>query len=474
MGINIAMYSNDETKDRHRIAVLVITTISSFLIPFMASSVVIALPTIAGYFQMNAVLITWVSTAYILTSASLMVPLGRLSDMHGRKKIFLGGYIIFLAGSLLSVVVQSSGLFLFSRVIQGVGASAVVANSVAILTAAFPKRHRGRVLGINAAAVYIGLSVSPLLGGLLTEHLGWRSIFFLSAGLCLAMVIATAIMLPEYEEPRRDRFDLPGTIVYMATLTLFMYGLSILPSRMGVSFIAASLCGILLFVRLEKRAASPIIDFRLFMQNRGFAFSNIAALVHYSGTYSIAFLLSLYLQFTKGLSAGEAGLVLITNPIVQALFSPIFGRLSDRVEPRLLSSAGMAVTCAGILVLSFLTVDTKVIHIVGCQVLIGFGFAMFASPNTNAIMSSIEKHSYGFAAATMGTMRQLGMTLSMGIAMVVFAIVIGKETIVSEHQAAFIAGVRLIFTIAAVLCFVAVFASLARGDIHEQKGLIRR
>lgn len=451
-----------------RLNALIITTVSSFLVPFMASSVIIALPAIGRHFQMDAIIIAWVSTAYILTSASLLVPLGRFSDIYGRKKIFLAGYIVFFAGSLLSAFVPTSSLFLLSRVIQGIGASAVAATAVAILTAAFPKHLRGRVLGINAAAVYFGLSVSPLLGGLLTGQLGWKSIFLVSAALCLAMSVATALVLPEYGESRKERFDLKGTIIYAATLTVFMYGLSILPSETGLWLIGGGICGGLFFVWWETRSAFPLVDFKLFRRNRVFTFSNIAALVHYSGTFSIAFLLSLYLQYAKGLTAEKAGLVLITSPVVQAVFSPIFGRLSDRIEPRLLSSAGMAVTSIGILALSFLEADTSLAYIVVSQAVIGFGFAMFASPNTNAIMSSVDRSSLGFASATVGTMRQLGMTLSMGMAMVVFALVMGKVEITPERYPAFITSVHIIFSIASAMCFTAVFASLSRGNIHDK------
>ncbi len=447
---------------------LIITTVSSFLIPFMGISTIIALPAIGRDFQMNAVTLAWVTTAYILTSATLLIPLGRLSDIWGRKRIFLIGYIIFFIGSVISATASTSALFLASRAVQGVGSAAILSTSIAILTAAFPKNHRGRVIGITTAAVYIGLSLGPVLGGLLTEYLGWRSIFWSSSVLCLMMTAAVLWKLPEYGETRKEPFDLAGTVIYSGSLMSTMYGLSLLPDATGAAMIAGGIAGAALFVWWERRTPVPLIDFRLFIGNRGFTFSSLAALVHYSGTWAISFLLSLLLQYAKDLTPGQAGLILITSPVVQAVFSPLFGRLSDRIEPRLLASVGMAVTAVGIGMLVFVTAATSTVYIITTLMIIGFGFALFSSPNTNAIMSSVDQRSYGFASATVGTMRQLGMTLSMGMTMVVFALVIGKVEITPEHYPSFMTSVRIVFLISSLLCFSAIFPSMARGKIHEE------
>jgi len=205
----------------------------------------------------------------------------------------------------------------------------------------------------------------------------------------------------------------------------------------------------------------------MFRHNRGFTFSNLAALVNYSGTWAVAFLLSLYLQYARGLDAETAGLILISSPAVQAIFSPLAGRLSDRVEPRVLASAGMAITGVGIGMLAFITATTSTIYIIICLVLLGFGFALFSSPNTNAVMSSADQRYYGIASATLATMRQMGMMVSMGIVWIVFGLVIGRVEITPEYYPALVKSVRLVFLICAVLCFGAIFFSMARGNIHK-------
>ncbi|MDD5190603.1 MAG: MFS transporter [Dehalococcoidales bacterium] len=452
-----------------RTAILVITILASFLIPFMTSSISIALPAIGDEFNLNVIALSWVTSAYILGSAALLVPFGRLADMYGRRKVFLAGNIVFTIGAFLSVVVKTGGLLLLSRVIQGIGGAAIFATAIAILTSAYPAKDRGRVLGINTAAVYIGLSMGPVLGGFMTRYLGWRSIFIGCTAVSALVVLAILWKLRAEFETKKEKFDVPGALLYSLVLITLMYGFSELPQMAGVWLLIGAVAGGGLFLWWENRTPTPLIHLNLFRQNRGFAFSNLAALVNYSGTWAVSFVLSLYLQEIKGFSSETAGFILVSSPAIQAVFSPIFGKLSDRVEPRALASAGMAVTTIGIAMLIFLTQNTPVVYIVGALVLLGFGFALFSSPNTNAIMSSADQKVYGFASATLATMRQIGMMLSMGVVMVVFAMVIGKVKITQENHPAFITSTHVIFLIAAISCFAAIFASLARGNIHHAR-----
>lgn len=462
------MPASPREHSRNRLITLLITALSSFLIPFMSSSVIIALPAMGREFEMNVISLAWVTSAYLLASAALLVPFGRLSDIYGRKGVFLAGYIVFFFGSSLAAAAPGTSLLLASRVIQGIGGAAIFSTSLALLTAAFAPAGLGRALGINTASVYVGLSMGPFFGGLLTEFIGWRSIFWLSSLSSLMVIAAVVWKLREVGEMKKERFDLAGTVLYSTTLTTLIYGLSRLPDTVGILSITAGILLGGLFVRRENRMAAPLIQFRIFIHNRGFTFSSLAALVHYSGTWAVAFLLSLFLQYARELPAETAGLILITSPVVQALLSPFCGRLSDRVEPRILASIGMAVTVAGMVMLALLTAQTGLVYIIACLVIIGVGFAFFSSPNTNAIMSSIDPAYYGFASATVATMRQIGMTLSMGMVMVVFALVIGNVEITPDRYPAFITSTRIIFLVAAMLCFGAIFASLARGNIHRR------
>jgi EmrB/QacA subfamily drug resistance transporter len=451
--------------------ILMITAIASFLVPFMMSSASVILPSIGNEYKMNAITLSWVTTSYLLASASLLIPFGRIADITGRGKIFLLGCIVFMIGSIMAAMSVSELMLLASRVIQGTGGAAIMATSIAILTSAFPSEERGKALGIITGVTYVGLSTGPFLGGLLTEHTGWRSVFVFSASLNLIVTILAFWKLrKESSEVKGERLDYFGSIIFCLTLVAIMYGLSVITSTIGIYFVAAGIAGGAFFFWWETRVKYPLIHLNLFRQNRGFAFSNVAALINYSGVFAVSFLLSLYLQYAKGLSPEAAGIILVANPVVQAIFSPLSGKLSDRIEPRILATAGMIVTTVGISLLIFLSAQTSLVYIVASLIILGFGFALFSSPNTNAVMSSVNKQYYGFASATLATMRQVGMMVNMGITMVTFAIVIGRAQITPEYYPAFIKSTNIVFAIAAVLCFSAIFASLARGNIRINTG----
>jgi MFS family permease len=220
------------------------------------------------------------------------------------------------------------------------------------------------------------------------------------------------------------------------------------------------------FALWEARTASPLLDVSLFRKNRVFALSNLAALIHYSATFAVGFLLSLYLQYIKGFTPDGAGTVLVAQPAVMALLSPFAGRLSDVIEPRVVASLGMGMTAAGLLMLTFLVPDTSLGLILAALLLLGLGFALFSSPNTNAVMGAVEKRYYGVASGILGTMRLVGQMLSMGLVMLIFALYLGKAHIRPANYHLFLAGVRTAFAVFGVLCALGVFASLARGNVR--------
>jgi EmrB/QacA subfamily drug resistance transporter len=450
-----------------RQATLLVTTVGAFLTPFMSSSVNIALPSIGDELAMNAILLGWVATAFLLAAAMFLVPLGRIADIYGRKRIFTYGMITYTAASLLSAISTSAAMLISSRILQGIGGAMIYTTAVAILISVFPPEDRGRVLGINVAAVYAGLSIGPFVGGLLTQYLGWRSIFWINVPLGLLMLALTFWKLKgEWAEAKGEKFDIVGSIIYSLMLVAIMYGFTMLPGLPGVGLILAGGLGIVAFVKWETKVKSPVLDIRLFRNNTVFALSNVAALINYSATFAVSFLLSLYLQYIKGLSPQNAGLVLVAAPLMQAIFSPLAGRLSDKIEPRIVASAGMGLTVIGLIFFIFLDQTTSLWFIIVGLIILGFGFALFSSPNTNAVMSSADKKYYGVASATLSTMRQLGMMFSMGMVMLIFAIYIGHVQITPEYYLPFLRGVDTTFIIFAILCFGGIFASLARGKVR--------
>jgi EmrB/QacA subfamily drug resistance transporter len=454
----------------HRRIVLIIAGVSSFLVPFMGSSINIALPAIGSEFKMGAVLLSWVPTSYLLASAIFLLPFGRFGDIHGRKKIFLSGMIVYTFGALISALSISGLMLIACRLIQGIGSAMTFGTSVAILTSVYPQKERGRALGIISASVYTGLSLGPFLGGFLTQHIGWRSLFYLNVPIGLIIVILVLWRLRgEWAEAKGDTIDLPGSILYAVMLISVMYGLSKLPSGSGFLFLAAGGIGALIFFFVEVRTNSPLLDVRIFRSNPVFTFSISAALIHYCSTFAASFLLSLYLQYIKGFSAQSAGMILMCQPIIMALFSPLSGRLSDRIEPRVLASIGMSCSCLGTYLLSFLGEHTGLTYIVINLIILGFGFAFFSSPNTNAVMSSVERRFFGLASGTLGTIRLIGQMLSMGMAMMILSIVIGKVRITPDLYPLFLRSLKIILVIGGTLCFFGIFSSLARGRVRPHR-----
>ena len=346
----------------------------------------------------------------------------------------------------------------------------IFGTAVAILTSVYPPGERGKALGIYITAVYFGLSMGPFLGGILTEHFGWRSIFFINIPVGIITIILVVWQLKgEWAGCMGEKFDLTGSVIYGSALVMGMAGFSLLPGSLGIFLVLAGLVSTVAFIRYERRQPFPVLNMRLFSESRVFAYSNLAALINYSATFSVSFLLSLYLQYTKGFSPEYAGFVLVAAPVMQAVVSPFSGRLSDRVDPGVIASIGMALTAFGLFILIFIGETTPLWFIILALVILGLGFGLFSSPNTNAIMSSVEKRYYGVASGIVGTMRLLGQMLSMGIAMMIFAIVIGRVEITPELYPLFSESLDYAFIFFTVLCVIGVYASLQRNQRKERK-----
>jgi EmrB/QacA subfamily drug resistance transporter len=436
--------------------------------PFMLSGTNVALPAIQSDFQLDAIILAWVPTAYLLSCAVFLLPLGKMADIYGRKKIFIYGIWIFTISSFLTAVSLNAAMLIISRVIQGVASAMIFSTSLAILTSVFPPLERGKAIGITVGAVYMGLSTGPFVGGVLTHHFSWRMVFVVAIPIGIAAIyLSTWKLVGEWREEDGEKLDVVGSIIYGIAILLVMYGFSVLPSLNSLWAIAVGLVLLGLFIYWEGKVASPVINPDLFYHNRTFAFSSLAALINYSATFAVTFMLSLYLQYIKGLTSQTAGLVLMAQPIVMAVFSPLAGMLSDRIQPRKIASLGMAMTVTGLFCLTFLEFTTSIAFIVAVLILLGFGFGLFSSPNMNAIMSSVDKKYYGIASGTVGSMRLLGNMLSMGIATLVFSLYIGRVQITPQYYPALLKSLKTAFTIFAVLCVLGIFASLARGKLRR-------
>ncbi|HNS24785.1 MAG TPA: MFS transporter [Methanobacteriaceae archaeon] len=439
---------------------LIVTVIASFLTPFMGSSINIALPTIALEFKANAILLGWIPTVYLLSLAVFLVPFGRIADIYGRKRVFTYGIIIFTISSLVAGFSISTGMLLLLRVFQGLGAAMIFGNVAAIIASLFPPGERGRALGISVTGVFLGLFLGPVLGGFLTQNLGWRSIFFLNVVLGLLSTLAVLRLRGEWTEAQGEKFDLPGSLVLGMSLVSLMYGLSELPTLHGFFLILGGLLGLVLFFSVESRMKSPVLEVKLF-KNKIFTLHNLAAFINYCAGVPIVFVLSLYLQYIRALDPQSTGLLMAVQPVTMAIFSPLAGKLSDRAEPRLVASAGMAFTALGLAFLAFLTQETSLFWIISGLIILGLGFALFSSPNTNVIISSVNSRYYGVASATLSTMRVLGQMSGMGLAIFTLAIFVGSASIQPDNYGRFLLSARISFALFSFMSLLGIIASLS-------------
>ena len=277
-----------------QLTALVIASLSAFLTPFMMSSINIAMPDIGKELNADAVMLSWIAASYLLASAMTLVPLGKLSDIYGRKKIFMLGMSLFTLTSFLSAISVSAPMLIVFRIFQGAGSSMCFATGMALLVSVYPPRERGKVLGIAVAAVYSGLSCGPFFGGLIVNHFSWRSIFLINIPFGVVIILLIFFKLKgEWTGVEGEKFDLTGSIIYGTAIFAFMYGISILPTTLSVILILTGIAGLVAFVKWETIITAPVFEVHLFINNRTFAFSCLAALINYSATFAVGFLLSL-------------------------------------------------------------------------------------------------------------------------------------------------------------------------------------
>ena len=459
---------NRDTSDLER-SVLMVATVTSFLGPFMLSAVNVALPVIQNDLAATAVELSWIATSYLLATAVCLVPIGRIADIHGRRRFFVLGLIVFTVSNFLTLFVRGVGPFIVLRVLQGAGAAMTVTTGMAIVTSVFPPQRRGKAIGIYVAAVYVGLSAGPFGGGVLAQHFGWRTIFMVTTviGMLSALVAIRGLKGNEWADAAGEPMDVIGSLLYGASLILLVYGATLLPAWHAAVMVTAGLVLLFIFIRFELQLPHPVFEVRLFSNNKMFAFSSTAALIHYAATFAITFLLSLYLQYIKGLNPQAAGFLLVAQPVCMAVFSPLAGKISDRVEPWKIASVGMAMTAVALAALVMVDGGTPLYVVVGILITLGIGFALFSSPNMSAIMGAVAPRHYGTASGTVATMRLMGQMVSMALVTVVFAVMIGKTAISPANYGQFLSSMHLCLVIFAVLCGIGIVFSLYRGTMRQ-------
>lgn len=448
---------------------LLMILLNSLATPVMLSASNVALPSIAIDLQMNANLLSWVPMAFLMSSAIFVVIFSRVSDMYGRKRIFLLGTAAMIVSSLYTALAVNSGMLLSGRFLQGISAAMLHANQMALVSAAFPPQTRGRMIGLVVSFTYIGLSAGPLLGGLAVDSLGWRAAFVLQVPMALVVLfLGVFVVRQEWRVADGPAFDRTGALGWLVSIALICTGISQLPYWHATLLLVGGLFAMALFFRHARRVRNPLWDVELFFNNRVFTLSSLASLLMYTSTYAIVVLMSLFLQTVQSYSASEAGMIMMIQPVIMAVLSPVAGRLSDKIEPRVLASSGMAVTALGLAMLSQLHVDTSLTYVISALVLTGSGFSMFSSPNINAMMSSVDSRHSGSASSAVATMRLLGQLNSMVLVTLAIALMMGSTPVSPESAPQLARAVDLSFTLSALLCIPGIVLSLVRGRMHPR------
>ena len=435
---------------------LILAFLASFLTPFVGSSINIALPQISQELSINALVMGWIPTAYLLVLAVLLIPVGRFSDIYGRKKIFWMGIIIFTASSFLAGFSFSGEMLLFFRVIQGIGSAMIFANVTAMVASVFPVMERGRALGIAVTGAYLGLFLGPVLGGVLTENLGWRSIFFFNVPLGIITTFAAFKLKEEWRPAAGESFDITGTLILGVSMVLVILGLTQLPQTNGALLLIAGLLTGLFYYFYQSRVEAPVFDLSIF-KNRTFSFNSLATLISYTASYPIIFLLSLYLQYALKLNPATAGLVLSVQPLFITIFSSYAGRLSDKKDPRLLAMGGMSLVTLTTFGLAFF--KDYLWEIIPLLIIMGIGFALFGTPNNNIVFSSVKKKYFGVAGASLSTMRVVGQLIGMAVSLLLLNIFIGGSFIGPDNIDLFILCTQISLILFGILCFVAILVT---------------
>jgi len=410
-----------EDVHRRRWQLLALTSVGAFMWPLDGSIVNVALPVMGPQLHLSFTAAVWVSAAFLLTTAVLLIPAGRLADQRGLVRFYLLGIAVFTVASLLCAVSMNGPWLIGSRVLQGVGAALIGATSPAIVTSVFPPNERGRALGINVMAVYIGLTVGGPLGGFIADSIGWRWIFLINLPIGILVLVWGWSMLPRGERAGgAPRLDVAGSVLLGAFLVCLLVPLTFSPEwgwasprTTGLLIVAA--ISFVAFVLVERRVASPILDLDLVLKNRLFAAANTAALLNYMAMHGVGLLTAFYLQLVQGRSASLTGWLLLSMPLLMAALSPVSGRLSDRIGSRVLATGGMLAIAAGMALLAFLPATAPLWYVVGCLGVVGVGMAAFSAPNASAIMGSVRRDQLSQASAFLGTMRTSGQALSVAL-----------------------------------------------------------
>ncbi|VVB91984.1 Putative multidrug resistance protein MdtD [uncultured archaeon] len=448
---------------------MLIVWIGIFMATLDGSIVNVALPTLTEYFKSDITTIEWVIMAYLVTITSLLLSLGRLSDMFGRKPIFAGGLALFTVGSGLCAISATEGQLIFYRIIQGIGAAMLMATGVAIITHAFPPRERGKAMGLIGTVVSIGSMAGPITGGFLIENVGWQSIFYINIPIGIFGTLMALRVLHKDETNPGQTFDVSGALTLFMSLILLLLALSQgqdsgWESGYIISLFILSAVLFMVFIYVETKARHPMMELRHF-KNRPFAAANISSMISFVAMFNVILMMPFFLENELGYSPEMVGIVFLAVPLVMSVISPVSGWLSDRANSYVLSSIGVGIASISILALSFLSKSSGFIDVASRLALLGLGLGLFQAPNNSIIMGSLPKEQIGIAAGTLGTMRNMGMVIGIAVSGAIFS---SRYAFYGGIDSSFQPAFHDTYIVSAIICGIAMVTSLVRSKSKSE------
>ncbi|MHC1711891.1 MAG: MFS transporter [Solidesulfovibrio sp.] len=445
-------------------AVLFAVVATQFAVPFMLSAVGVCLPAIGREYAATAIALSLVESVFLGVNAMLLLPFGRVADICGRGGVFMIGLVVFALGSVALTLAPSMPVFLVIRGAQAVGGAMTLATGLALLYDAFPFEERGRALGISVAGIYLGISAGPFLGGLITTHFGWRFVLYAGMAPCaLALLVCLRNLDWKLSPKGGERFDWPGAVTSAASIGLLVFGSAHVATALGHWSLVVGALLFCAFILIEKKVAFPLLRLSLFSANRAFSLGMAAMFLVFCAVFGISFLLSLYLQYGRGMSPVAAGTVLVVQPLIQCLVSPLCGRLSDRTPAHIMAGIGALVTAAGLCLAATLTVTSSLGAVIAVLAVVGVGIGVFSTPSMIVVMSSVDATRYGVASAVSGQARTLGMTACMAAVTMAIAAFVGDRPLGPEVFEQYTLAMRTIFAGCGVLGLVGAVLSFLSG-----------
>lgn len=447
-----------------RLTALIVVCIGSFLIPFMGSSLNIVLPLIQNELSVNLIILSWIPTVFVLANAATILPLGRLGDIIGRKKVYAYGMVIYVLASLLAGMSSSGIMLVCFSFMQGIGCAMIFASAVALLSSVYPSNQRGEAFGAYITAVYIGLFLGPLLGGFLAANLGWRSIFLFNVPVGIICLCLIKLKLHgDWKGYDGEQFEKSGSIIYVIALFAILYGISSFQTLIGRIILLAGIIGLAIFILKERGSKNPILRLNIFKKKVS-SFSALALLLMNIATTAMWTILSLYFQDVLSLNPLTTAMILSVQPLMVAILSVPVGRLADKIENRTFSVMGMILVTIGLIIFTTLKPNTNIYIPITGLIIVGIGLGLFNSPTTNKFMGSIDGKDYGMAGATLSTMIYVGQTLSLSIMLFIFSLYIGNVQINVSNFPLYILSLKTAFTVFAIITGFGVIVTLLIGS----------